>query len=699
MAVLSKIRQRSLLLILVIGFCLLAFIIGDIINSGGFGVTKNIGSVNGTDIPAREFLEKVSNAQQRQQRLTPTQAANIIWNQEVERILYEEHIEDTGLRVGENHVYNMYGQSPQFQNELGQFDRAKLNKFFVDTKNNDPALWQQIQNNIPAVEDAAKKQLYITMVKAGFVATEFDGESKYKLENDKVSFDYVYVPYTTVNDDEVEVSDEEIKSYMQKHEDEYKADASRDIEYVLVENKASKEDEANIREDVNQMLSSRVVYNEQTKANDTLPGFKGVSKEKIKSFVDNNSEIAFDTTYVVKKNLPVDYAEQIFNLQEGEVFGPYKDGEYYKLTRVVNRRPGANAKVSHILIAYDGSQTPKEVNRTKEEAEAKANELLKKVNANPDSFADLAKENSDDTGSVNNGGVYDDVYKGQMVPEFDKFVFDNPVGKTGVVETDYGFHVIKVLDKYEGVQVATIAKKIQPSEDTVDDLFTKATKLEMDAGSETEKSFEDLAKEADLEIAVAENLGKNEENIRGLGAQRTIVKWAFAEDTEVGDVKKYDVSQGYVIARLKAKSEDGFMSVESAKDKVLPILRNEKKAAKIKEKMQGDTLEAVAQKAGSSIAKAQDIALARPLVPKVGNEAKVVGRAFALGEGNTSGLIEGNTGVFMIKTTGITKAKELPNYNAMVASIRSKDRAGVQNRLTTALKEDADIEDNRSEFN
>src|SRR5688572_26908974 len=126
MAVLSKIRQRSLVLILVIGFCLLAFIIGDIVNSGGFGVSQNIGSVNGKDIPVQDFLQKVNDVQARQQGISPTQAANAVWSQEIDNILFEERFDKAGIRVGRDHIFNVYAQdpqvaqNPQFLNALGK---------------------------------------------------------------------------------------------------------------------------------------------------------------------------------------------------------------------------------------------------------------------------------------------------------------------------------------------------------------------------------------------------------------------------------------------------------------------------------------------------------------------------------------------------------------------------------------------------
>ena len=701
MAVLQKIRQRSLILILVIGFCLLAFIIGDIVNSGGFGITRNVGSVNGKDIPVQDFLQKVNDVQARQQGISPTQASNAVWSQEVDNILFEDRFEKAGLRVGRDHIFNVYAQdpqvaqNPQFQNALGKFDKAKFNEFLVNLKTTNPQQWQMIEKNKGLVENAAKKQLYLNMVKAAFFATDNDGKAKYESEANKATFDYVFVPYSTINDDQVKVSDDELVAYMKKNEKKYKSEASRDLEYVLIDNKPSQADEAEMKKDINALLAPRVEYNDVTKTNDTITGFASVSN--VEEFVNKNSDIKYDTTYVTKKQLPLEFAEQIYSLGKGQVFGPYIDNGYYKLTKMVNKKGNASAKASHILIAYKGGKAPDpSITRTKEEAKVKADDLLKQVNANPGNFAMLAMTNTDDPGSKQTGGEYDNIAPNQMVKPFNDFVFNNPVGTTGVVETEFGYHVIKVTGKNEAVQLATIAQKIEPSEATTDEIFTKATKLEMDAES---KPLADLAKSLNLTVTPANKILANDETVPGVGAQRGIVKWAYAKDTKEGDVKKFDIPQGHVIVRLKSINEKGLLSIEEAKVSVLPIVRNQKKAELIKKKMEGATLEAVAQKTGSTVANATDTNLASAAITNVGAEPKVVGKAFGLAAGKTSGLIEGNLGVFMVRTKTITKAPALPNYTSYTARLNNEGRMQAQGRLSQALQDAADIEDNRAEFN
>jgi len=699
MAVLSKIRQRSILLIGIIGFCLLAFIVGDIIQSGGFGITKNVGSVNGTDIPANEFMKEVGTMQGQ----SATAATNSIWNREVENILYDERFEKAGIRVGKDHVVDVYsqilGQNPQFVNALGQFDKAKFNEFLVTMKETNPAQYKLFESERPRIETSAKKQLYVNMVKAGYFTTNIEGQQRYALENDKVNFQYVFVPYNTVNDDQVKVSDEELIAFMKKDEKKYKAEPSRDVEFVLVENKPSSVDETESKKEIEDLLAPKVKYNKETGKNDTVPGFAGIPAAEVAQFVNENSEIPFDTTYVTKAALPAAFAEQIYSTPVGQVFGPYADAGYNKITRMMGKKPGATVKAQHILIGYKGSQTPDpKITMTKEEAKAKADQLLAQVNANPGSFAQLVRENSVDQGSVANEGIYDNIAPKKMVPPFDEFIFNNPIGKTGVVETDYGFHVIKVLDKYEGVQVATIARKIGASDATVNANFNKATKLEMDARNG--KKFADLAKDGGFTIVPANGLKSYDENVQGIGALRALVRWAYEDGTKVGDVKKFDTQNGsHVVARLKSINDSGLMSVEEAKINVLPLVRNEKKAAIIRKKMAGATLEDVAKASGSSVTEAAALSIANPMIAGVGPEIKVVGKALGLAAGKTSKLIDGEAGVFMVRTKSVEKGPGLPNYGAVTKMVTAQNRGNAEAKLTKALKDEADIEDNRFQFN
>ena len=698
MAVLQKIRQRSALLIVVIGFCLFAFIAGDVFTKGSFGKSSNdVGSVNGKDIPFEDFRLKVSNVEKSQQGVTPTAAANRVWDQEVSIALLTSEFDKLGLRVGAKHIMEVLksdqniGKNPMFLNSAGLFDEAK----FKEAIKTNPEIAQYINDREKDAELNAKYQMYASMIKAGTYTTESEGKLKYEMEANKVSFAYVAGLYSTIKDSDVKVSDDEIVAFMKKNEKKYKADENREIEYVLIEDKASPADEAEIKARINGLLSGSVVYNTQTGKNDTLPGFR--SATNVMEFVNANSDIPYDSTYVAKKDLPAVDADKLYNLAPGEIYGPYMNGKYYCLSKSMGRKVGVNAKASHILISYEGTQVPnKKEKRTKEEAKAKAESILAQVNANPDSFLMLAFTASDDSSSQQGGDLG---YFGpnQMVKPFNDFVFSSPIGKVGLVETDFGFHIIKVTDKQDGIRLATVAQKVEASEATSNDVFTKATQFEIDAN---EKDFAKTAAAMKLTVAPPVTVKAMDEAFGPLGNQRSIVSWAFEDGTKVGAVKRFEVANlGNVIAKVKKVNPEGLMAVDLVRSYVEPILKNKKKAELIKAKMTGTSLEAIAKATGSAVQQATDVTMENPvLTGGVGQEPKVVGNAFALTAGKLSAPIEGSTGVYVVKNTNTVKAPVLKDHTAYVAKLKAQS-AGDVNRVLPALKDKAEIKDNRRQFN
>ncbi len=697
MAVLQKIRQRSALTIVIIAFALFAFLVPSLFSKSNLvkGST-DVGSINGKDISFEDFRVKVSNVEKSQQGVTPTEAANRVWDQEVSIALLATEFDKLGLRVGAKHIMEVLksdqniGKNPMFLNAAGVFDEAK----FKEAAKTNPEIAQYISGREKDAELNAKYQMYATMIKAGSFTTDSEGKLKYEMEANKANFAYVAGLYSTIKDSDVKVSDDDIVAFMKKSEKKYKSDETREIEYVLVEDKASPEDETEVKSKINGLLSGSVVYNTKTGKNDTLPGFR--SATNVVDFVNSNSDVPYDSTYVAKKDLPAVDADKLYNLAPGEIYGPYMMGKYYCLSKSMGRKVGVNAKASHILISYEGTQVPnKKEKRTKEEAKAKAEEILAQVNANPNSFLMLAFQNSDDS-SAQQGGDLGYFGPNQMVKPFNDFVFGNPIGKVGLVETPFGFHIIKITDKQDGIRLATVAQKIEASEATSDKVFTKATQFEIDANS---KDFAKAAAALKLTVSPAVTSKAMDEAFGPLGNQRNIVRWAFEEGTDVGAVKRFEVANlGHVIAKLKKVNKEGLMAVDLVRSYVEPILKNKKKAELIKAKMTGTSLEAIAKSTGSAVQQATDVTMENPvLTGGVGQEPKVVGNAFALTAGKLSAPIEGNTGVYVVKSTNVVKAPVLKDLTAYVAKLKAQS-AGDFNRVLPALKDKAEIKDNRKKF-
>jgi peptidyl-prolyl cis-trans isomerase D len=696
MAVLSKIRNRSGLLIAIIAFALFAFVIGDLFQSGSFGQpSRYVGSINGEDVSFEDFRAKVANAEKSGQGMSSVQAANQVWNQEVSIALLTAEFEKLGLRVGEKHIVEVFkadpniGQNPMFLNAVGKFDVTKFKDYFKAN----PEGIQFLKEREKDAELNAKYQIYNSLVKGGLFTTNAEGKLKYEMDSDKVSFDFVNVPYSSIKDSDIKVTDEEIVAYMKTKEKRFKSEETREIEYVLIDEKPSATDEKEVKARVDALLLPSVHYNKETGKNDTIPGFK--SATNVAEFVNANSDIPFDSTYVSKQELPAEQADKLFALGTGEIYGPYMMGDYYCISKLLGRKAGAKAKASHILISWEGTQVPnKKEKRTKEQAQAKATELLAQAQANPGNFFMLALTNSDDS-SAQQGGDLGFFAPGQMVKPFNDFVFNNPVGKIGLVETEFGYHIINVTDKQEAIKLATIAQKIAPSEETNNKIYEQATKFEMEAAT---KDFAALAKEMKLTIAPSAKLKPMDEGFANIQNQRQIVKWAFADDTKIGGVKRFEVANvGHIIAKLKKITEKGLMSAEEARPMVEPILKNKKKAEKIKAKLNGSSLDALATANKVTVMNAVDLTLSNPALPGAGFEPKVVGTAFSSKVGQVSKPIDGNSGVYVLVTKSVTKAPAIKDYKEQVTQLSAQVK-GYSGRVMPALKNEADIEDNRADF-
>ncbi|MBN8643209.1 MAG: peptidylprolyl isomerase [Flavobacteriales bacterium] len=698
MAVLQKIRNRSGILLGVIGFALLAFVVQDFFSNNYTSFSNDVGSINGKDIIYEDFRVKVANLEkngQQGQGMTSVQAANQVWEQEVSIALLTEEFEKLGIRAGESHIIENFkndpniGQNPAFQNAAGKFDIKKFKEFFKSNPEQAKLLGDREKDAILN----SKYQIYSSLIKGGMYTTDAEGKFKYELETNKVSFDFVSVPFASIKDSDIKVTDEDYMNYMKKHPKRFKSDGTREIEYVVIEDKPSAADEKEVKDKVNKLLVGDVVYNQETGKNDTVPSFSSASN--VAEYVSKNSDIPFDSIYKTKQELPVESAEQLFNLPVGQIYGPYMNGKYYCISKAMGRKSGAKVKASHILISWEGiDRVQKKEKRTKEQALAKAQSLLAQAQANPGSFMMLALTNSDDS-SAQQGGDLGYFGPNQMVKPFNDFVFGNPIGKIGLVESEFGYHIINVTDKQDAVLLATVGQRIDPSETTTNNVYATATKFEMDANG---KDFAAVAKAAKLTVNPAIKAKPMDEAFGSVGNQRQIVKWAYSDDTNVGDVKRFEiVNVGHVIAKLSKINEEGLMTVEEAKPMIEFIVKNEKKAEKIMAKMKGASLEAIASANKVAVQQATDLTIENAMIPNVGMEPKVVGIAFGTAANKVSAPVEGNAGVYVIKTKSVVKAPKLVKHDAYVNKLKpmAQQAAG---RVIPALKDKAKIEDKRVEF-
>lgn len=699
MAILGKIREKSIVLILVIGMALFAFVISGVFDGAGTITQEPVAIVGDKKITIEQFSRRVD-AVERNTGMSNVQAVNTIWNQIVTEHSFDQLKESLGLAVGRHHVENFIANSPgftqdsRFQNALGEFDIAAFSDFINDSKRNNPELYSQWQRQEESIRRSISRQLYNNMVRAGIYHSSFDGQSVHKLENDKISISYVRVPYSAIPDSLVSVTDRDIRKYVHANASAFETEESRSIQYVVFDEAASVEDNLEIENELKKLLEPQLIYNEVSESEEKIPSFSQTST--VKEFIAEYSDTPYDETYKTRAQLGT-YANTLFDLKEGEVFGPYKDGNQFKLSRMMDFDRGGSVKARHILIAYAGAQNASSnIERTKNEARREAYRILRIVRANGSDFAELARTYSDGP-SKNRGGDLGFFRRGDMVEAFNDYAFTKPVGSMGVVETDFGFHIIEVQDKEDVVLIASVTKKIVPSESTSNEVFRSATTFEIESKS---NGFVEATESLGYDIRNASNLMLMDESIPGLGAQRSIVKWSFEDETKLNDIKRFDLlGGGYVVAELTEKTTAGTMSVADTRNSVQPKLLQTKKHELLRSTYGGErSLATIAEDYGQSILTSSAINAAAGTIAGAGTEPFVVGAGFSLEMNQTSAFIQGEQGIFVLEVDLFEEATPLPSYEGYSSALNETVWSRLQLNLDEAIRGLYEVEDNRFSY-
>ena len=701
MAILGNLRKNSFVLIAVIGMALFAFVIAGVFDGSGFQSPDPIGKVNGEELSINDFRNQMD-VLKKSYNFNDLQALTTAWDESIRSKLLEQQIDELGLGSSTDHLEYFLSQSPSFNsdqrflNDAGFFDINKFSNFIAELKEINPESYVQWSNQEKQFNDQIKVNTYLNLVASGLNSTFFEGRNQYERSNSIADISFVKIPYSTINDSLVSVSNSEVSKYIKDNPEDFEQKSTRDINYVIFSESPSAQDESDLRNKMNNLLNERSEYNQVSKLNETLPGF--LSTGDLEFFLSENSDIPYDSIYRPKGFYSSDHAQMIFNLENNNTYGPYIDGDFLKISKMINKKSNGNVRASHILISYNGAQgASPQITRTKDEARNEANRILKLARSNSDSFSSYALEFSDGP-SKTNGGDLGFFQEGTMVKPFNDYVFSNRVGRIGLVETDFGFHVIKVVAKEDVVLVGTLALKNIPSERTSDSIFNIASKFEIDLADTSD--INKTANNLDFEVKNLTSIGELDHDLPNMTSQRRLVQWLFEPETNVNDYRRFDLSSGgYVIVQLTEKNQEGLMSPGLASLSVLPILKNKKKAKIIiKENKSFNTLEELASNNGLEIQNVSALNQSTPIVAQAGFEPKVIGNAFRLDIEGTSSLFEGETGVYMIKLNSFKSAEETENYSAFENQLTNKLRTNLDFNVVQSLKKSADISDNRSEY-
>jgi peptidyl-prolyl cis-trans isomerase D len=690
MAVLSKIRERSMFLIIIIGLALFAFVLdpstlGDFFTSSK---VNEIGEINGESISREEFVQELEDyKQQAGGQVSEMQAAKTVWDNILRKKIYKNQLTQAGITIGEADVWKelvnapFVQNNPQYQTESGLFNESKFKQFLATEKENKTAMWSQWSSYMNQIRDNAETNTYNNLVTAGLGASLKEGELEYLLDNTKLNAQFVYIPYTSISDSLVKIKKSEVEKYIKSHENDFKVEATRDISYVQLNIIPTAADEEVIKNDV-------VALIEDLKQSANESAF----------LAENASDTSINENFQFKNLVNKETSAEIFEANIGDVVGPYKDKEFFKISKIteISQMPDST-RASHILIPFVGSQrVAADVTRTEDEAKVLADSLLSVVKSSVSKFGDLAKTFSSDLASGAKEGDLDWFTYERMTPLFRDFSFQGKKGDIGVVKTPFGFHVIKIDDQKNSqkvVKLATYGRKIVASEATENITFRNAEEFALAISKDNK--FDNLANEKKYEPRSAVGLKVLDENVAGLGNQRQIVSWAFGKETKVNDFKRFDLVGSHVVAFVTSSEEKGLMSAEKATNSIRPILLNEKKAALISNKLKGSSLAAIATANNTTVRASNGLTLKSPTLSGVGVEPKIVGAMYNSALNKVVNSVEGDRGVYAFMVTSKEVATALPNYDTNRKRI-SEARKRLTFKMYEAIKNSSNVEDNRA---
>jgi len=695
MATLQKIRNNAGLLVsIVIGLALLAFILGDLFRSSNSISAKSrseVAEIAGKAVSIQEYQAKVDEnienykSNSGQTSLEQSMIENIreqTWKQMVHEYVMSDAYEELGIAISGEELFDMVQgnnidpqvqQIPIFHNQqTGQFDRALVIQFLknmeLDPSGKAKSSWAAFEK---ALIEQKMDQKYNTLIENGLYVTNIQAKKDAEAKNTKVDFDYIALAYNTVSDSAISVTQDELLAYYKENIDKYQQKESRTVNYVTFPVIPSQEDDKQTKEWVEKIKGE----------------FAEIENDK--QYVNLNSDVPFVDKYYTKDELPASISN-LFEAEPGTVYGPYKEDNAYKLTKVVEfRNIPDSVKARHILIKPQQGV----------DAKALADSLLDVINKGGN-FAELAKKYSDD-GSASKGGDLGWFSEGQMVKPFNDSCFLGKKGDKFIVYSQFGAHVVEILNQSKTtrkVKIATIVRIIEPGTKTYQAVYAKASKF--GGTNRTFTAFRDAADKDGYTIRTA-SIKRDDKKIANLENPRQIIRWAYeAEEGTVSDI--FELGDVFVVAALKSVQEEGDAPFANVSIDVEREVRKDKKAEYLTKqiseaKQNANTIQAVADKLNTPVKEAKGVTFAAYAIPGMGYEPNVQAYAVELPADKISLPIKGNRGVYSIVVKNIQKNENVNLANDKNALLRSyRSRVGYQ--LYDAIKEASDIVDNRSRF-
>ena len=708
MAVLGEIRNRPWLLMGIIAVAMLAFVVNPDSLENLFGAKPGVyGKVNGDEITKEDFDDQLFMLQQQaqQQGQPATGLEEQAWQMVVQSKLIKQQFDKMGLTLTDDMFYNqlqfdpMFAQNPENFDAKGNFKVQEIKKQIEELQNSgNVEMYNNWLKTKKAIEYRMMARQLFANVSTGITVSKKEAEEMMKQRDQIADIDFVKVDYAAyAQKNPVKVTTQDLADYIKKHPILFKRDASRNIGLVYFPAAASPQDEAVTQAEINKLFS------QGTDMSDGKENFQNTTNDSM--FVSLNSDLPYNPTYFSAEQLPASIKDKVAGAAVGTTFGPYKEQNFYVVSKLLDKKPSDSTLSRHILVSYKGNQAGANETRTKEQAKKLADSIGAVLKSTPGKFTEFLKYSSDPGSAGQGGSVGWTTPATPFVPEYLSFLANNGKGATGVVETQFGYHIINIEDKKSGAmtyKVANLVKTVKPSDKTESEVYTKATKFIQQVQGKSFNDFANVAKKNNYQFFNPKEVGRFQGQLPGLGTDKDqeIIAWAFNKKRNKGDADIFTVdgTGDRIVAYLNGIQDPGTADPEAVRDQIEPIVKNKILAKQISDKIiaaKATSLDQVAKLFGTSKQAAQ----VNMLSPQIAGamEPKVAGAAFGVAKGKVSNPVEGMTGVYVVVKKSETLNKQPGDIKQVTQALASQNSQQFGQALLKSLQDNADIKDFRIE--
>lgn len=699
MSVIQKIREKyATIMILAVCVSLVAFLLMDAFvgPKSFFQHSNDVGSVDGQGMQYQDFSSQVQQAEEMQRAQNPNapmddqtreMIQNQVWDQFVSNIVLGEEYKQLGIGFPTEELTDLTvttDADPQvqaiqaFQNpQTGQFDPNRVVEFLHQLSTEpdgspDRLQWIQVEQYLKT--SSLQRTFYSLIRQAIYIPTWLSKERQQE-QNTYSSISYLSLPYSSVADSAVKVSDAEMQQYITDHKALFQQQASRSIEYVSFDAVPTPQDSAAILKGINDLKSQ----------------FDTVSAANMPAFITRNSESSFYDGYIPGSMIQLPNKDAVLALNPGQTYGPFYMNGMVAYAKMIDKKSLPDSvKVRHILISTQNLPD----SLAKQRADS-LEELVRK-GAN---FDALVMEYSDDPGKQQNMGSYDITPTSSFVPEFKDFALSHKAGDIGVVKSQFGYHVMQIQSQKDfetAYKIAYLTKHMDPSQQTDNQTFAAAN--EFAGKNRTRSAFEASVQQQGLTRRVADNLSSSQYEIPQLGSARDLIRWAYgAKQGEVSNV--YSIGNHYVVAVLTGIKDKGTAPLQAVRPQVEALVRQHKKAVLLAARLKGSTLSDIARNLNDSVQVAQHLSFTTPFIPNAGFEPVVTGAAFDKDFVNKlSGPVFGNSGVYVLTVDSLTRETAGASAAGLIQQQQQTMQNNILGQIFDMLKKQSDIKDNRLKY-